>query len=119
MSPPRSRLDEVLSAGLAHMRLAPTGMGEGKRDAAAADLEDVDREPKVALTRHDKDQELLNAMEKLLIEAEFPQLPDELWEKIALLMTKGGDAKEVLDKLHCRQRAPGLLLTQGRNLALS
>ena len=57
MAPLRSRIDEVLSAGLAHMRLAPTGMLSDKRKATSdEDWEEVARELKTARKRDDEDR---------------------------------------------------------------
>lgn len=56
MAPLRSRLDEVLSAGFAHMRLVPTGMRSNKRNVAS-DWEEVAMELEAARTRDEEDRQ--------------------------------------------------------------
>lgn len=68
MAPLHSRLDEVLSAGLAHMRLAPTGMRAGERHADS-DWADVSRAlnaaREAAREREDREQELLRNLDSV------------------------------------------------------
>ena len=63
----RSRIDEVLSAGLARMRLAPTGMLSDKREATSdeEDWEQVAREQYDADTRKHRDLRALAYMNSL------------------------------------------------------
>ena len=94
MAPLLSRLDEVLSAGLAHMRLAPTGMQSGKRNQESY-LEDLENELQIARKRHQAHEEEEQKLFEWLEPVKLDSLTSKVNETYRKLTPR---QKETLDK---------------------
>ena len=117
MVPLRSRIDEVLSAGLAHMRLAPTGMNPnrkpgmqpGKRNADPY-WKNVEKELETALKRqkaHEEEEQKLSEFVAPVqldyltrkVEKKYNSLTERLQEKHNRRLAKAASARALEEDL--------------------
>ena len=101
MAAHRSRIDEVLSAGLARMRLAPTGMLSDKREATSdeEDWEQVAREQYDADTRKHRDLRARAYMNSLS-DSEHRRQDKQLRREVRAMPEVSEAAEERLHKEH-------------------
>ena len=116
MAPLLSRLDEVLSAGLAHMRLAPTGMKPSKTDMQSGKrnwesyLEDLEKELQNAPKRHqaheEEEQKLFEWLEPVKLDSltskvneTYRKLTKRQKETLDQRLAKAAAAREIEEEL--------------------